>query len=96
MQRETKQLTSGDGIAKPSREQSLTRKQEQVKTVGEWLEKLAILEGRNRVVDEPLITIFADALSDLEPNEIHRGFREYVRTGTRFAWPSEIREMSEL
>jgi hypothetical protein len=87
---------SGSGIAKPSREQSLTRSQEQTKVVGEWLQRFAILEGRNRVIDEEMIAIFTDGLSDLEPREIQRGFKEYLRTGTRFPWPSEVREAGDL
>lgn len=64
--------------------------------VGEYLYKFAIIEGRNRLIDEEAIAIFVEGLSDLSANRIKQGMAEYLREGKGFPWPSEIRELGEL
>lgn len=77
-------------------EQSLTLRQEQTNLIGDYLCKLAIIEGRNRVVDEELTALFVDALDDIPLKRLERGFKEYLKEGDRFPWPSQVRDLSEL
>ena len=80
---------------KQSQPQSLTPKQERTALIGEYLYKYAILD-RNRVVDEELIAIFVEGLSDLDDKELERGLKNYLKDGARFPWPKEIIELSDL
>jgi hypothetical protein len=90
-----KQLQSGKEIVKQSNEQSLTPEQERTALVGTYLYKFAAID-RNRAVDEELIAIFVEGLEGLDLKALNRGFKAYLMEGTRFPWPSEIRELSEL
>jgi hypothetical protein len=91
-----KRLQSGKEIEKQSQPQSLTPSQQRTALVGEYLYKFAVIEGRNRVIDEEAISIFVEGLAGLEPKEIERGMKNYLMEGDRFPWPKEIRELSGL
>ncbi len=90
-----KRLTSGSAIEKQSQPQSLTPSQQRTALIGEYLYKYAAID-KNRIVDPELIAIFAEALSDLDQKELERGLKKYLKEGTRFPWPSEIIELSDL
>lgn len=80
---------------KQSQPQSLTPNQERTALIGVYLYKYAALD-KNRVVDEELISIFIEGLSDLDEKELERGLKNYLKEGTRFPWPREIIELSDL
>lgn len=81
---------------KQSQEQSLTLEQQRVSLIGEYLYKFAAIANRDLGKSGEVVTIFAEALSDLTPKELERGLKEYLNEGKGFPWPSEIRELSEL
>jgi len=90
-----KRLQSGTEIVKQSQPQSLTPSQQRTALIGTYLYKYAVID-RNRVVDEELIAIFVEGLSDLDDKALERGLRKYLREGNRFPWPSEIIDLSDL
>lgn len=90
-----KRLPSGSAIEKQSQPQSLTPSQQRTALIGEYLYKYAVLD-RNRVVDEEIIAIFVEGLSGLDEKELERGLKNYLREGSRFPWPKEIIELSDL
>ena len=90
-----KRLQSGTAIVKQSQPQSLTPSQQRTALIGEYLYKYAVID-RNRVVDEELIGIFVEALDGLDDKELDRGLKKYLKEGSRFPWPSEIIELSDL
>jgi hypothetical protein len=90
-----KRQQSETAIVRQSQPQSLTPKQARTALIGEYLYKYAVLD-RNRVVDEELIAIFVEGLSGLDEKELERGLKNYLREGSRFPWPKEIIDLSDL
>ena len=90
-----KQLVSGTEIVKKLQKQSLTLRQEQTNLIGDYLCKLAIIEGRNRVVDEVLVAIYMEALSGIETRKLEKGLRTYLQEGTNWPWPGTLRQYIE-
>ena len=81
---------------KQSPTQSLTPNQERTVLIGEYLYKFAMIANREMPKDGELQKIFVEALDDLSLKEIERGLKAYLKEGTRFPWPAEVRELSEL
>ena len=64
--------------------------------IGEYLYKFATIANREMPQDGELTKIFSEALSDLDEKALKRGFEAFLREGTKFPWPAEIRELGEL
>jgi hypothetical protein len=63
--------------------------------VGDYLCKYALICGRD-LGDGEVIKVFAEALEDIEPRRLKAALEEYLKTGEKFPWPSDIRALSEL
>jgi hypothetical protein len=72
---------------------SLASKPEEA-IIADYLEKYASIA--DRAISPQLISIFAEALSDMPLNRIKQGLERYLKEGERFPWPSHIRELGEL
>lgn len=89
-----KSLPRGNAIVKQSQTLSLAPDKERVALVGEYLYKYAVI--CNRQVDEEMILIYCEALKDLPLTRLKAGLKEWLESGDKFPWPSEIREAGEL
>ena len=74
--------------------QELTAEQRRVDLIGEWLEKFGAISGKP--ITPMLIAVYVEALKDVEDRRLVAGFEECLRTATKWPWPSEIIEASEL
>jgi hypothetical protein len=50
----------------------------------------------NRPIDEELIAIYADALSDLPVRRLRAGLEKWMKEGDRWPWPSDLAEAAGL
>ena len=93
MVRQTKSETA---IEKLSPAQSLTPNQKRTALVGEYLYKYATIANRDLGKGPEMVQFFMEGLSDLDDKELERGLKNYLQQGTRFPWPADIRELSDL
>ena len=94
-----KQLPGSKAItllnSKQLQPQELSPEQRRVELIGGWLEKFAAIPP-GKVVTPFLITVYYEALSDIEDRRLVAGFEECLRAVPHWPWPSEVREASEL
>ena len=83
-------------IVRQERPSSLvkTESQEKAEVISEYLEKYALIA--NRALTPALLALYLEALSDLPLNRLKAGLKEWLETGDKWPWPSEIRTASEL
>ena len=88
-----KPIQSSSGIVKRQQTHSLTPSE---RLLEDYLHKFAMIASREMPQDGELHRIFAAALDDMDAKSLERGLKAYLREGTRFPWPAEIRELGEL
>jgi hypothetical protein len=74
--------------------QELSPEQKRIDLIGGWLEKFGSISGK--AITPMLITVYYEALVDIEDRRLVAGFEECLRTATSFPWPSAVRDASEL
>lgn len=62
--------------------------------IGNYISKYSLIA--NRAPTQSLYMLFEEVLSDMSPERLERGMKNWLRNGDRFPWPSDIREAAEL
>lgn len=72
---------------------ALTEHDVKTDVIATYVEKYAAIAGR--AITPQLLTVYVEALDDLELRVIRKGLAEYLRCGTKFPWPGDLRDYCE-
>ena len=70
-----------------------TEYDQKLEVITDYLEKFACISGRT--LTPKLLSIYAEALEDLELRRIRKGLDMYLRDGKRWPWPGDLRDAIE-
>lgn len=70
-----------------------TEYDEKLDVIVGYVEKYAAIAGR--AITPQLLAIYIEALDDLELRQIRKGLAEYLKCGTKFPWPGDLRDYIE-
>jgi hypothetical protein len=71
----------------------LSEQERKAELVKDYVEKYAAIAGR--AITPMVFDLYVEALADIDERRLAKGLKRYLREGTAWAWPGQLREFCE-